>query len=267
MATSRNFDAATETASPARTVRSVENAIGLLRSLAAGGRPQSLSDLARSAQLSKPSTYHLLRTLEAERFVARNELGHYHLGWGVYEVGSAVTRSVDLTRIARPHLDRLADATGEATLLAIVDGKTVLYLDRGYSTESLHMIANVGRRSPLHTNASGKLLLAHMPEPVADTVIDGALERRTSATIVHPDELRKEIARIRKRGFATCWQESEVGLNSIAVPLTDYTGKVCSALTVAGPAGRVTKRAVPRLVSIITEQAALISASLGAPEA
>jgi DNA-binding IclR family transcriptional regulator len=247
-------------------VRSVRHAARLLRLLASDLQPLTLSDIARRVELSKPSTYHLLRTLEAERLVARDENGRYRLGWGVYEIGAAVTRSVDLTRVARPHLDRLSEETGEATLLGIADGTSVLYLDRGTSDESFQMIANNGRRSPLHSNASGKLLLAHMPEDFVSRMVADGLERRTAATITDPVELNKELARIRDRGFATCWQEQEVGLNSLAFPLRDYTRRVCAVLTIAGPAPRLTRRAVPRLVQLIAVHANSISTALGYAE-
>jgi DNA-binding IclR family transcriptional regulator len=251
-----------ESTSAPRIVRSVKHAIELLRLLASGG-PLSLSDLARKSGLSKTSTFHLLRTLELEKFVAKDEAGRYRLSWGAYEIGSAVTRSVDLARTARPHLDRLAEASGEATLLGIIEGDSVLYIDRGQADGSLMMVANVGRRSPLHTNASGKLLLAFAPAETADRVIDSGLERRTFATITDPAILRKELETIRTRGFATCWQEQETGLNSIALPLRDYTGEICAALTVAGPSNRLTRRSVPRIVDMIKQEADQVSAALG----
>lgn len=244
-------------------MRSVRHAAALLRILGAAGRPLALSELARKLGLSKTSTFHLVRTLEVERFVARDENDRYRLSWGVYELGSVVTRSVNLTRIARLHLDRLAEETNEAVLLAIAEGRSVLYLDRGQSQQSFTMVANVGRRSPLHTNASGKLMLAYMPEEVVDSIIADGLEQRTPATIVDSDELKDALAKIRTQGYATCWQEQEPGLNSIAAPLRDYTGEVCAALTVAGPSNRLTKRSVPRILAMIQREAEAISTALG----
>ena len=145
-AAAQEVDAAPE-AGP-RIVRSVARAAALLKALAARGKPMGLSDLARAIEISKPATFHLLRTLELEGFVAKSAEATYQLDWGLYELGSAVIRSVDLTRVTRLHLDRLAEETGEAVLLSILDGESVLYLDRGQSTESFTMVANVGRRSP-----------------------------------------------------------------------------------------------------------------------
>ncbi|WP_308467082.1 IclR family transcriptional regulator [Rathayibacter soli] len=238
----------------------------LLKAMAARGKPMGLSDLARSIEISKPATFHLLRTLELEGFVVKGPDATYQLDWGLYELGSAVIRSVDLTRVTRIHLDRLAEETGEAVLLSILDGESVLYLDRGQSTESFTMVANVGRRSPLHTNASGKVLLAHQDQRFIATVLGKPLEANTPATVCNPRELEVQLLDVRRDGYATCWQEQELGLCSIAVPIFDYTGKACAAMAIAGPAERVTKLSVPGFVQRLQDEAHQISSKLGALE-
>jgi DNA-binding IclR family transcriptional regulator len=247
-----------------RIVRSVARAAALLKALAARGKPMGLSDLARAIEISKPATFHLLRTLELEGFVAKSADATYQLDWGLYELGSAVIRSVDLTRVTRLHLDRLAEETGEAVLLSILDGESVLYLDRGQSTESFTMVANVGRRSPLHTNASGKVLLAHQDQHFIADLLRKPLNANTPATVCNPRELEAQLMEARRDGYATCWQEQELGLCSVAVPIFDYTGKACAAMAVAGPAERVSKQLVPGLVRRLHEEAHEISSKLGA---
>lgn len=248
-----------------RVVQSVARAVGLLKTLAAAGQAMSLSELATSAGLSKPSTFHMLRTLELEGFVSKTAQATYQLDWGLYELGSAVIRSVDLTRVARVHLDHLAERTGEAALLSILDGDSVLYLDRGQAVESFSMVANMGRRSPLHTNASGKVLLAHQPEEFIAEFLSRRLEPRTQATLIDPRELNQSLAAVRLNGYSTCWEEEELGLCSVAVPIWDYTGKVCAAMAIAGPSQRVNATTGPDLVRQLRADAALVSQALGAP--
>ena len=158
-----------------RVVRSVVHASALLKALQRTGTPTTLSDLARKVGLSKPATHTLLRTLELSGFVVRDDNARYQLGWGLYELGSSVARSTELTGVARMHLDRLAELTGEAVLLGILDNATVLYLDRDQAGEPFSMVANIGRRSPLHTNASGKVLLAHQSSRYIDGVAKSSL--------------------------------------------------------------------------------------------
>ncbi|VXB65962.1 IclR family transcriptional regulator [Arthrobacter sp. 9V] len=256
---------AAEAAEGPRVVQSVSRAIGLLKTLAAQSRAMTLGELAAAVGLSKPSTFHMLRTLELEGFVSKTAEAAYQLDWGLYELGSSVIRSVDLTRVARVHLDDLAELTGEAVLLSILDGDSVLYLDRGQAVESFAMVANMGRRSPLHTNASGKVLLAYQPEQFISDFLGQPLVPRTQATLIDPRELAQALAAVRLNGYSTCWEEEELGLCSVAVPVRDYTGNVCAAMAVAGPAQRVNHATGPGLVDLLLAAAARVSRALGAP--
>ncbi|MGO4384403.1 IclR family transcriptional regulator [Specibacter sp. RAF43] len=246
-------------------VHSVSRAVGLLKRLAVEGEPMALGDLARAVGLSKPATFHMLRTLELEGFISKTPAATYQLDWGLYELGSSVLHSVDLTRAARAHLDHLAEITGEAVLLSILDGDSLLYLDRGQAVESFSMVANMGRRSPLHTNASGKVLLAFQPAEFIAKFLGRRLIPRTQATLIDPRELNQMLAAVRLNGYSTCWEEEEIGLCSVAVPIRDYTGEVCAAMAIAGPARRVNAGAAEPLIRLLQDEAELISQRLGAP--
>ena len=152
-----------------------------------------VSDVARQTQLSKATVHHLLATLEARRMVMREpHTASYRLGWSLYEMGAAVARSIDVARIARPFLDRLAVDTGESVLLGIRDEESVLYLARGDAPTGFHMVANAGRRSPPHSTASGKLLLAFADPALLEAFTSRPLERFTDETLVDPTTLRKQ---------------------------------------------------------------------------
>ena len=172
----------------------------------------------------------------------------YRLSWALYELGTNVVRGVSLTRIARPYLDRLAAQTGESALLSILDEDAVLYLDRSEAPTGLRMWADAGRRGPLHATASGKALLAFAPAEILGPILSAPLPEFTRTTVTDPAALRRQLAQVRARGYATCWQEREAGLCSLAVPLRDYTGTVAGALALAGPASRLNARTYqPRL--------------------
>jgi DNA-binding IclR family transcriptional regulator len=226
-----------------RRVQSVEHAIDVLDAIASASGAVGVSDIARQTGLSKPTVHHLLGTLESRRFVIREpDSSQYRLSWALYELGSNVVRNVNVSRIARPYLDRLSAQTRESTLLAILDEDSVLYLDRGEPPAGLEMVADAGRRGPLHATASGKVLLAHLPKDTVDRLLGEALPRYTKTTITNPTLMRRQLAQVRARGYATCWEEREPGLCSLAVPLRDYTGSVAATLTLAGPSPRLNSR-------------------------
>lgn len=248
---------------PQRTVQSVARAAQLLKTLGRFSRPTSLSDLARRVELSKPATYNLLKTLEVEGLVSKDADARYQLSWGTYELGSAVVRSVELTKLSRFHLDRLAAETNAAVLLGILDDDNVLYLDRGQSSSTFGMVANTGRRSSLHATASGKVLLANQDEEYKRGYISRGLKAYTSNTITDEPTLGEELAKIARRGYATCWEEREVGLSSLSVALRNYSGSVQASLTVAAPSNRLNPRNLSRFLVPLQREAVAISAKLG----
>lgn len=248
-----------------RRVQSVDHAVDILRALAESPYGASLSDIATQVGLSKATVHHLLATLASRRLVARvSDSTQYRLNWGLYELGAAVLRGIDVTRIARNFLDQLATQTGESALLGILDEDSVLYLDRGDPHGTFRMVANAGRRSPLYSTASGKVLLAYAPDrALFDRMVGAGLEKLTPSTIVDPRELRQTLAEVRQRGYATCWQEREVGLSSLAVPLRDYSGAVVASLAIAGPASRLNQRTLKQHLRPLQQTGNAIGARMG----
>jgi DNA-binding IclR family transcriptional regulator len=248
-----------------RRVQAVDHAIDVLEAIArTPGSQAGVSDVARRTGLSKATAHHLLGTLEARRMVIKDpQTAAYRLGWSLYELGSIVARSADVARAARPFLDALAVQTSESVLLGILDGDAVLYLDRGDAPNGFHMVATAGRRSPLHATASGKLLLAFAGEEAIDAYLDKPLERFTPDTVTDAQVLRDQLGAIREDGYATCWQERELGLCSIAVGLRNHLGETAASLTLVGPAGRLTPESVDAHLAPLREAAQQIEAQLG----
>lgn len=247
-----------------RRVQAVDHAIDVLEAMAQAGGPVGISEVARRTGLSKATVHHLLTTLEARRVVMKDpHTAAYRLGWALYELGSVVARGADVSRVARPFLDSLAAQTGESVLLGILDGDSVLYLDRGDAPNGFHMVATAGRRSRLHATASGKLLLAFAGKAIIDQYLRRRLERFTAATVTEPSVLRDQLTAIRADGYATCWQERELGLCSVAVPLRNHTGETVASLTLVGPAGRLTPENVESHLTPLRGAALEVEVGLG----
>lgn len=255
-----------EPAADGRIVQSVARAIKLLKYMAAVGKPLPLALLARSAEMSKPAAFHLLRTLQLQGIVQKNDDATYALSWGLWELGASVTRNLDVVQVARHHLDQLSESSGEVVLLGIRDGSSVIYLDRTEPQSGFGaiVVAHSGRRSSLHANASGKLLLAHAPEAVIDEVLAQPLRQFSSATITDPNVLKEHLEQIRREHIASCWQEQELGVSSIAVPVRDYSGSVIAAVALAGPAERVNPAAMDRIAAPLIAAGKQVSRALGA---
>jgi len=222
---------------------SVANAMRLLKVFSDDEFEIGVSELAKRLGLAKSTAHRLATTLVRERILERGSRdGKYRLGLLLFELGSLVRRKMDVSAEARPHLKALMEKTGESVLLAVLDGHSVLYINRFESRRAIRMGFGIGARAPLHCTALGKALLAYQPGEFIEETIALGLPRHTDGTITGPQALRQELAAIRARGYAVEDQEAESGLRSIAAAVRNDAGSVIACLGLAGPAHRLTKK-------------------------
>jgi IclR family acetate operon transcriptional repressor len=223
-----------------RRVQSVDRAFDVLNCLADG--PKRISDLAAATNSSKATVHHILATLEARRIVTQErDSFRYRLAWGLYELGTKVLRDAGLNSLIAPSLSALAERVGETTLFSVEEGGSALVLMRGESTTSTLVANNApGRRVPLHATATGKVILAF--KPGAFDSLSATLRKFTDHTVTSHEALEKQVAHVRQRGFSTCWDEHEMSLSSIGVPVLDRHGDLIGAVTIAAPSGRMNRQ-------------------------
>jgi IclR family KDG regulon transcriptional repressor len=243
---------------------SVANAMRLLRVFSDESYEIGISDLGKHLQLPKSTVHRLASTLiEADMLEQSEENGKYRLGLAVFELGSLVRRKMDVSIEAKPFLMALREKTGETVHLAILDGVSIMYINSLESKQAIRMTLDIGMRKPAHSTAAGKVLLAFQPPEVQERVLAQGLDQRTPNTIVDPVAFRHELAQIRNRGYANNDEENQVGVRSLAAPVWDYTGNVIAAISVAGPAQRLTKKVVAGFAPEVVSSAEAISARLG----
>lgn len=242
----------------------VTNAARLLKQFRTREDSIGVSELARRLGLGKSGVHRLLVTLVAEGLLEQDpRTGGYRLGIVMFELGEAVRVHLDLHAAAGPVLAHLRDQTGESSQVGVLDGDEVVYVDRLESAHSLRLMYDTGRRVPSHCTSSGKVLLAHLPEPAREAVLARPRRRLTPHTIVDPDALRVELATVRARGWAEAVDEREIGVASLAAPVRDVHGDVVAAVSIGAPVARF--GAVPRrrIVGALVEAGEAISRRLG----
>ncbi len=211
--------------------------------------PRTLSELIAASDASEADVQVALAALER----------HGLIEWDAERTRARFAHAIrrDLAELAEPAMRRLADESGEtvnlmvrsphgAEAIAQVDGRHVL----GVSSW-------IGREVPDHCSAAGKVFLAY-----GDDAPRGSLERLTARTIVHPDELARQLAGVREHGFATIVDELEMGLAAVAAPIRDGDGTVVGALSVAGPTARLGPSRLGIVGRLAVEQADAVSAHL-----
>lgn len=245
-------------------VRSVDRAAALLLALGESHGEAGVTELARRLGLHKSTASRLLATLEKRGLVEQDdETGRYRLGLVVIRLAERAERTLDLRAIAMPELDRLARATRETTGLGVADGDQFLTVAQADGPNLVAVGDWTGRGVPLHSVAAGKVLLAAMPEREILKLVRRGLDRFTDRTITQLEPLLEELARIRRRGYATAFGEFDPSLNAVAAPVHDARGQVTAAVDVWGPAFRITPRRMPELVQQVREAAAAVSVRLG----
>ncbi len=244
-------------------VRSVDRAAALLLALGESQGEAGVTELARRLGLHKSTASRLLATLERRGLVEQDgESGKYRLGLVVIRLAEQAERTLDLRGIAMPELERVARLTRETVSLAVLDGDESLTVAQADGPNLIAVADWTGRSTPLHCVASGKVLLAALAEREVLRIVRRGLVRHTERTIVELEPLLEELARVRRRGYATALGEFEVGLNAVAAPVVDARGSVIAAVDIWGPAFRLTPRRLPELAALAREAAATISARL-----
>ena len=208
---------------PQPRVQSLERALDLLEALA-GADDLGVSEIAAQTGLVPSTAHRLLGTLVARGYASQNPAtGRYLLGYKMLELTSGVQdRLGRLRTAARPHLEAIQDETGETTNLVVLEGRDVVYIESVSGTRSVRLHTEVGRSIPAHTSGAGKALLAWRDPADVATLLDGApLAPSTPRTLTTLDALQDDLAKIRRRGYATDNEEHELGVACVATPVLD----------------------------------------------
>lgn len=220
-------------------IQSVERAIWILKCFETHGE-LSLSEISRMLALHKSTTFGLVSTLEAYRLLEQDQSsGKYRLGIELFRLGSKV--NVDLRSIVAPYLDKLVRICGETVNFVIPDGDSVVYLEKKESPHSMRIATALGQREPLYRTATGKAILAKLPLDTAKDILQRTkFERMTSNTLLSVEEVLQQLSVIRKCGYAVDNEELEYGLVCLGVAIVDSNSQPVGAISVSGPASRMT---------------------------
>jgi DNA-binding IclR family transcriptional regulator len=241
------------------TLQSVDRALLILLQFEEEGQELGVTELAGRLGVHKSSASRLAGTLARKGFLERGRDSEaFRLGPQLRRLGTLAVRAQDLVELAREPMERLAARTGETVTLSVTDGReasTVAQVDARYVVGIQNW---VGRRFPFHCTSDGKVLLAF-----GAAELDGhALDARTEQTLTRPDELDRELALVRERGWATAVGEFEEGLNGVAAPVLDLDGRCRATLNVSGPSYRIPVEGLAELASQCRQAADEIGARL-----
>ena len=248
----------------ASSVQSIERAVAILRAFSREEEELGVTELSRQLSLHKSTVSRLLASLQREGLVEENpDTRKYRLGMTLVTFGGLVLQRLDVTQAARPLMQALSNTTQETVTLAVKDGDEAVNIAQVPSPQMVKHIEWIGRRRPLHCTAVGKVLLAYMPVVELKTIISRGLQRYTPNTIIDPELLCQELAQVSEQGYATAREEFEIGLNAIAAPIHNHTEEVVAAISVSGPAFRLSPDRFASMAEHIQRSALALSRQIG----
>ena len=197
-------------------------------------------------------------------FEAQDEAGdRYRLTLKMFELSSGIVNRMDIMGVAKAHLERLAQRTGEAVHLVIRDGQDIVYL---YKAENgpMRMASRVGLRSPLYCTGVGKAILATLPpQEVEEIWARSRPQKLTGRTITDLAQLRAQLDEVRANGYAIDDEENELGVRCVAVAIPGADGRADSAFSIRGQTPYMTAQRIRRIAAMALDARTDILADLG----
>lgn len=236
------------------TVRAVERALDILLCFT-DESDLGLTELASRVGLHKSTVHRLLASLEGKGFIIRDPASEkYKLGYRVWELSANLMQSDDMSVVLLPEMERLRDVVGETISLYVRDGHERIRIQAVQSRQAVRRVAPIGARLPLVVGASSKILVAYANKASQEELLD---------EIVWPEGMNKrtfseQLKHILDTGYATSIEEREQGAAAVAVPIYNRMGQVVAALSISGPANRLTADKMKEQADIIKESAKLM---------
>jgi DNA-binding IclR family transcriptional regulator len=244
-------------------VQSVDRALLVLEILATLGHA-GVTEIAAELGVHKSTVSRLIAVLESRGYVEQaTERGKYRLGFTISRLARASSGHLDLVKLSQDVCDMLAPEVGETTNLAILDEDRIVNIVETIGPEQISLRTWVGQSCPAHATSSGKVLLAGLDAQDLRARLAATLESFTANTVVTLGDLERELAGVRERGWASVVEELEVGLNAVSAPIYDAGSNVIAALSVSGPAYRLSPDRFPEIAKQTTAAAEVISRRLG----
>lgn len=243
-------------------VQSVDRAVQVLETIAREDGV-SVAAIARELEVHASTASRLIASLERHDLVERGEDGTVQLGVGLLRLAASARPRRDLTAIAGPVCEALAEELGETVNVAVLRGGVAVNLYQAQARSTIAMHNWVGDRTVLHATSSGKMLLAHLEQAPRRELLHGSLESFTARTLTDPLLLEQQLAEARDRGWVAAIEEFEEGLVALAAPVRGPEGTVIAAVSAAGPAYRLTPERLPEASTVLREATEEISRRLG----
>lgn len=253
-------------------IKSVSKAIAVLRAFSRERPEMGVSEIARDLETNKTVIQRLVLTLLHEGLLERNPHSRrYSLSPRIVEIAGSFLNASPLAREGRKYVYALVRLTGVTGALGILDDREVLYVASVEANAPVKAASLNGDRSPIHATASGKCLLAFLPEDERNALVEElSLRAFTPNTIISREAFLQELENTAVRGYARNQEERVQGLGGTAAPILDAKGRGIAALSAGIPNGFVDDEGiqsiVEKTVGVAKEMSEKLQGMLGVTE-
>ncbi len=246
-------------------IASLEKGIKILELLARHGE-LSVSEAARLMDTNRAGSHRFINTLKDLGYVEKNSSGKYQPTLKIMSLAAKVANRFEIRRLARPYMHRLSMMFKETINLGIFKNQEIVHIDKIDSLEVLRMDSALGDKAPAYCTGLGKSILAFLPEhELAHYLTVNDLAPRAPNTITDKAEFAAELARIKENGYALDDEEMTIGLRCIAAPIFDHNAYPAYAISISGPAMRLTHRAIEDMKGVLLTASRELSRAMGTP--
>lgn len=244
-------------------IASVDRALELLLLLENNPQDMGVTEISKKLGVQKSTIHSLLQTLLFRGFVQQNNNGRYMLGVRLIQLGAVCEERLDIRTLATPIMTDLAEETNEVALLAVLAQDELIIVKKIEPQRPFLVIPKFNFSIALHSTAVGKVLLAHAPEEIRNTILERGLERYTKYTIDKTDMLKVELEKVRNQGYAIGCNETIDGITCIGAPVYGKQNNVVAAISISSASSRLTPDRYNQVIRLLQQKALSISQFLG----
>lgn len=246
-------------------VQSLGRAFSILEEVARHREGIGLAELSKLVGLHNSTTFHLAKTLVSLGYLRQETNKRYRVGRPLFALAASALDEIEMVNVATPVLEDLSRETSESSHFAVRMGDAVVVIARTSGPGAFQLTDRVGVVRPAHCTALGKIILASLsPEQLKRFIDRAELKPSTPKSITDAGVLTREIAEVQRTGVAFDDGEFNPEVRCVAVPVTDFTGKVIGALGISGPIWRLSNQSLHASAQVVQAAANRLSAEFGA---
>lgn len=244
-------------------VKSLQKAMEILECFVVK-QPLGVTEISEKLGLYKSNVHNILMTFKAMGYVEQDpDSGKFRLGVEVFSLSRAYRQNLNISKIALPYMQEIAEKAGELVYLSIPKGDAMVYVEGRYPSNQRMLSQSVaGEREKMYCTSVGKAILATMSQEEIDKILVEPLEAVTEYTITDREKLMEEIEKTRQRGYGIDNMELMFGMKCVGVALLNHKGQAEAGLSVNAPSLRMDDDKIREIAGILKEYAEKIQKML-----